>query len=59
MKLNEKDLILAGGKTAVVKTRFIVNEVNNAQKDNKILFLSLEAAKEKLTYDYQLKFSII
>lgn len=57
MKLNEKDLILIGGQAGVGKTRFIVNEVNNAQKDNKVLFLSLEVSKEKLMYDYQLQCS--
>ena len=42
MKLNEKDLVLVGGKAGIGKTRFIVNEVDNSQRDNKVLFLSLE-----------------
>ena len=55
MKLNEKELMLVGGKAGIGKTRFIVNEVNNSQKDNKVLFLSLEASKDKLMYDYNLQ----
>lgn len=57
MKLEEKELRIVGGKAGIGKTRFIVNEVNNAQKDNKVLFLSLEASKDKLLYDYKLQVS--
>lgn len=57
MKLNEKELMLVGGKAGIGKTRFIVNEVNNSQRDNKVLFLSLEASKDKLMYDYKLQVS--
>ena len=57
MKLNEKELMLVGGKAGIGKTRFIVNEVNNSQRDNKVLFLSLEASKDKLLYDYKLQVS--
>lgn len=57
MKLKEKELMLVGGKAGIGKTRFIVNEVNNAQKENKVLFLSLEASKDKLMYDYKLQVS--
>ena len=42
IELKEKDLVLVGGKAGIGKTRFIVNEVNNSQIDNKVLFLSLE-----------------
>jgi len=55
--LGEKELILMGGKAGIGKTRFIVNEVNNAQRDNKVLFLSLEATEEQLIYDYKLQIS--
>lgn len=57
MKLNEKELMLVGGKAGIGKTRFIVNEVNNSQRDNKVLFISLEASKDKLMYDYKLQVS--
>ena len=57
MKLNEKELMLVGGKAGIGKTRFIVNEVNNSQRDNKVLFISLEATKDKLMYDYKLQVS--
>lgn len=57
MKLNEKELMLVGGKAGIGKTRFIVNEVNNSQRENKVLFLSLEASKDKLMYDYKLQVS--
>lgn len=55
MKLNEKELMIVGGKAGIGKTRFIVNEVNNSQKENKVLFLSLEASNDKLMYDYNLQ----
>lgn len=55
MKLNEKELMIVGGKAGIGKTRFIVNEVNNSQKENKVLFLSLEASKDKLMYDYNMQ----
>ena len=38
MELQEKELMLVGGKAGIGKTRFIVNEVNNSQRDNKVLF---------------------
>lgn len=56
-KLNEKELVLVGGKAGIGKTRFIVNEVNNSQRDNKVLFISLEAPKDKLMYEYKLQIS--
>ena len=55
IELNEKDLVLVGGKAGIGKTRFIVNEVNNSQRDNKVLFLSLEKTLDELTYDYNIK----
>lgn len=55
IKLQEKELMLVGGKAGIGKTRFIVNEVNNSQQDNKVLFISLEASKDKLMYDYKLQ----
>lgn len=57
IELKEKDLVLIGGKAGIGKTRFIVNEVNNSQRDNKVLFLSLEANLDKLKYDYKLQLS--
>lgn len=57
MKLQEKELMLVGGKAGIGKTRFIVNEVNNSQRDNKVLFISMEASKDKLMYDYNLQIS--
>lgn len=57
MALQEKELMLVGGKAGIGKTRFIVNEVNNSQRDNKVLFISLEASKDKLMYDYNLQVS--
>lgn len=57
MELKEKELMLVGGKAGIGKTRFIVNEVNNSQRDNKVLFISLEASKDKLMYDYNLQVS--
>jgi predicted ATP-dependent serine protease len=53
--LSEKDLVLVGGKAGIGKTRFIVNEVNNSQRDNKVLFLSLEKKETELSYDYSLQ----
>jgi predicted ATP-dependent serine protease len=55
IKLNEKDLVLVGGKAGIGKTRFIVNEVNNSQIDNKVLFLSLEKNMDELSYDYNIQ----
>ena len=55
IELDEKDLVLVGGKAGIGKTRFIVNEVNNSQRDNKVLFLSLEKTLDELTYDYNIK----
>ena len=55
IELNEKDLVLVGGKAGIGKTRFIVNEVNNSQRDNKVLFLSLEKTLEELKYDYNIQ----
>lgn len=55
IKLNEKDLVLVGGKAGIGKTRFIVNEVNNSQIDNKVLFLSLEKNMDELSYDYNIR----
>ena len=57
MALQEKELMLVGGKAGIGKTRFIVNEVNNSQRDNKVLFISMEASKDKLMYDYNLQVS--
>lgn len=57
MALQEKKLMLVGGKAGIGKTRFIVNEVNNSQRDNKVLFISMEASKDKLMYDYNLQVS--
>ena len=55
IELNEKDLVLVGGKAGIGKTRFIVNEVNNSQRDNKVLFLSLEKTLDELKYDYNIQ----
>lgn len=57
MELQDKELMLVGGKAGIGKTRFIVNEVNNSQRDNNVLFISLEASKDKLMYDYKLQVS--
>ena len=57
MELQEKELMLVGGKAGIGKTRFIVNEVNNSQRDNNVLFISIEASKDKLMYDYKLQVS--
>ena len=43
IELKEKDLVLVGGKAGIGKTRFIVNEVNNSQIDNKVLFCSFSS----------------
>jgi len=55
MKLDDKDLVLVGGKAGIGKTRFIVNEVNNSQRENKVLFLSLEKKLDELRYDYNIQ----